>query len=146
MATTTRDLVEVVSSGIAALDGWTVSRWPAGLFGRDTTQLMSKSFAVGAPETAPEAREVRQIPAQGMWSATVLEVEWAYRLRAKEEVGDYLAALDAELALVGAVMGITSQAATIQRITRRTVDGWVLGLVRFSLPHRYSLTGLPPSP
>lgn len=147
MAATPRDLVEAIAAGVGALDGWTRSRWAPGLFGRDTDRLMHRAFAVGAPETSPDAREQRQIAAQGMWSGTVIEIEWAHRLRGDAQAGDYSEALDTEVDLVGAVMAITSQAALVQRLTRRAVpEGWVLGVARFTLPHRYSLTGLPPAP
>lgn len=147
MAATTHDLVDAVATAVGALTGWTRSTFAPGLFGRDPDRRVHKSFAVSAPESAPEQRELRQVPAQGGWFGTIVVVEWAYRLRGDAQVADYAAALDAEVDMVGAVMGVTNQAAVVQRLGRRVVaEGWVIGEARFLLPHRYSLNGLPPSP
>jgi len=136
----TSSVRQTVSAAIAALDGWTASRWGPELFGRDTAHMMHHAFVVSMPETELTTSQ-RQKVAEGLVVTTTLEVQWAHNLRGDGQLADYDAALDAEQDVVGAVRGIATLHVLFQRATRRVVaEGWVLGTVRFQAVHLYRLT------
>ena len=135
------DLRATVLAALEAVSGWTESRHAPELFGRDSDNMMHKAFVVGVPETVPHSREGRQVAAQGMYAESVVEVQWAYRLRGDAQSTDYSAALDAELVVVATVKGVADANVMVERLSRRAVaEGWVLGVSRFRVLHRYRLT------
>jgi hypothetical protein len=141
MPTETVELRQAVATAVDALSGWTQSRFPAELFGRDTNSLQHHAFAVHLPDTVPHAREGRQRASEGMWSESAVEVLWAHRIRNDAAVADYDAALEAEQDLAAAVKAIADQYMMVERLSRRTVaPGWLLGTARFRVQHRYSLS------
>lgn len=140
MASDTSSARQAVTAAIAALDGWTVSRFAPELFGRDAGQLLHHAFAVGVPDTTDHPRDGRQRRSEGLLVTSTVVVTWAHRLRGDAQDGDYDAALDAEQDLVGAVKAISDAHVTVQRMTRRALpEGWVLGSVTFAVLHRYAL-------
>jgi hypothetical protein len=128
----------LVVAAIRTLSGWTQSRFAPELFGRDTDSLLHHSFAVGVPTT--EVRDGRQGLSEGALVYSTIEVQWAHRLRADAQNGDYDAATDAEQDLVKKVVAISTKHVLVKRLTRRaTVDGWVLGTATFEVGHRFTL-------
>lgn len=132
-----------VAAGVAALTGWTQSRFPPGRFGADTDQLLPLSFAVEIAATDLHPTPGRQTPALGCSAESVVVVAWAYRLRGDAPVTDLDAATTAEAAMLAAVVGV-SQAdlhLTFQGAERdTTTEGWLLGQARFRALHRFALT------
>ena len=131
-----------VAAGVAALSGWTESGWACDLFARDTSHLLHHTFAVGVPDTATHPGDGRQRPAEGALVVTIVGVKWAHRLRQDAQVGDYDLALDAEQAVIAAVLGISRENLHIKyQDSRRQTDGegWVIGTLRFESIHRLAL-------
>lgn len=139
MATDTSSIRALVIAAVDALSGWTPSRFAPELFLRDTDNLSHHAFAVGVTGTSPSSKD-RQSLTDGMLVESTVEVRWAHRLRGDAQSADYDAALDAEQAMVAAVVGISSRHILVQRLTREArAEGWVTGVATFLVQHRYSL-------
>lgn len=137
----TSGLRMLVSRAIDAMQGWTVSRWAPGLFGRDTDHLMHLSFVVDVPDTSVSNRDGRQRLTEGLLVESTIEVQWAYRLKVDAQSASYGEMLDAEQKLVAAVRGIETAHVTVDRLSRRAgPEGWIIGTARFRSVHRYALT------
>lgn len=138
--TDTSGIRTLVSGVIAALSGWTVSRWAPDLFGRDTDKLMPRAFVVAVPETRVLPRDGRQRVAEGLLVDSTVVVTWAYRLRGDAASTDYDAMLNAEQDLVGAVRAISSQHCLVASMGRKAgPEGWIIGTATFQIVHRYAL-------
>lgn len=142
-ALTVSQLRARVAAAVAALSGWTQSRWPPGRFGADTDQLLPLSFAVEIAATEQHPTPGRQTPALGCSAESMVVVAWAYRLRGDAPVSDLDAATAAEATMLAAVVG-ASQAdlhLTFDAADRDTsTEGWLLGRARFRALHRLALT------
>ena len=138
MAGSVATLRGLVIAAIDGLSGWTHSRWVPELFGADANSLMHHAFAVAVPEST--AFEQRQRVAEGLYVDSVIEVRWAHRLRGDAQSTDYDGMLDAESAMIAAVLGITAARITSTSLTRAAVaEGWVVGTARFRCAHRIAL-------
>jgi len=139
-----RDVLEAVHDAIAALTGWTKSKWTAGQFGKDPQRTLHHAYALGLPDTDTDPRDPRQRTAQGIVSGSTLILVWAYQLRGDAASSDYELAMDDEQALLLAVLG-TSNAThhSLSLITANRDDsreGWLIGTARFAVTHRYGLS------
>lgn len=131
----------LITSAIAGLSGWTVSRWGPDLFGRDTDHVMHHCFTVAVPESRVHSRDGRQRVSEGLLVESTVTVQWAHRLRADAQADDYDAALDAEQDVVAACRGISNAHVLISSMTRRAaLEGWVLGTITLTVLHRYTLS------
>lgn len=128
-----------VAAAIDALTGWRESRWAPELWGSDPDGYQHLVFAVAAVNTEPN--DGRHHLTDGHLAFTTLDVRWAHRLRGDAQVTDYAAALDAEQAMVKAVVGIASQKVLLVRLARGALaEGYVVGTATFRAMHRYALT------
>lgn len=133
---TIRDLI---ISAVDAINGWTPSRFAPDFFGKDTDNLSHHSFSVAVTSTEPLPAQTQSlVHATNVFS--MVEVQWAHRLRGDAQSADYDAACDAEQALVKACVGISSQHVLLARLVRSAkLEGWVMGTATFRVLHRYSL-------
>jgi hypothetical protein len=137
------DLRATLAAPLEALAGWTVSRWAPDLFGRDTDHILNHAFAIHFPESVPAPGNGRQrvSPEAVLIMETTVEVLWAHRLRGDAQVADGDAATNAEQLLVRTLFGILGEHIKLDRLGRRAApEGWVLGVARFKVVHRYALT------
>jgi hypothetical protein len=136
-------LRSTLSTALAALDGWTVSKWAPDLFGRDTDHILHHAFAIHIPESVPAAGNGRQrvSPDSVLIMETAVEVLWAHRLRGDAQVADGDEATDAEQLVVQTLFALIGQHIKLERLGRRAApQGWILGVSRFTVTHRYALT------
>jgi len=137
------DLRATIAAPIEALDGWTVSRWAPDLFGRDTDHILHHAFAVHIPESVPHPGNGRQRvgPEAVLIMESTVEVLWAHRLTGDAQVASGDAATDAEQLVVQTLMALLGEHIVLERLGRRAApEGWVLGVTRFKVVHRYALT------
>ena len=140
MATLSAALVRSrVAAPVAALTGWTLSRYVYDLFGADARSIAHKNFVAGVVSTAPKGG--RQRLTEGAYVESLAVLRYSYRIRTDAQVSDYDAALDAQGALIAAVMGSIDQAALQIRfsgVPLRQVETdpqgglWLLVAVRFA--------------
>lgn len=111
----------------------------------DTRQIVHRSFALGMLSTAPEPVDVRQRLDKGSMVHTFVGVRVAYRIKADATVADIDAAMDAEQAVIQAVMttnrsgGLTTR---LEGVDSRRVVGQTIHIsdIRFRLTHRFALS------
>jgi hypothetical protein len=111
----------------------------------DTRQIVHQSFAIGFPSTAPEELDVRQRLSKGSMVDTAVVLRVAYRLKADDTVPDTDLALDAEHAVIKAVMttdrsdGLTTRFEGVEqrRVIAKTIH---MSDIRFRLIHRFALS------
>jgi hypothetical protein len=133
-----------VATALAALSGWTESRFAPPAFGRDTAQLVHHTFSVAPVTTAPLDADRRQRVAAGVEAVTPFTVRFAHRLRGDNQVVDFDAALAAEHAVVKAVLSISriDLHVLFDAVEQRAVSDagdLFLGAVRFTALHRLAL-------
>ena len=133
-----------LASALAAW-GWRGSRVPCDEFAggaRHSEQLVE---AGGIVRTVPARQDMQRLPV-GAMVRTFGGVRWSHRLRADAAQADIDAALDAEAALVAALMGVSRDPELAIRWegcpVRHTVgEGTLyLGEVAWSVLHRYALS------
>lgn len=132
-----------IAAAVEALPGWTQSRYAHPLFGSDTKNLAPHSFAVGVAESVLHEADGRQVTAEGCLWETAVDVAFLHNLRLDAQVQDWDAMLDAEAALIVAVVGISRRDLHIlQAGASREVLGdgtYALSTVRFRAIHRIQL-------
>ena len=135
-------IATAISTALGAT-GWRETTGVYDTFGSiDGEGRLHKSYAVGVPGTAWMKDRQRLI--EGALSETDLRVKWAYNLATKDQLVSYDAGLDAEQAILAAVM--TCQAANDLHVTyqnsNRTVDdqGWMMGELTFKGMHNQPLS------
>ena len=133
----------VASAGTVNVDGpWRLSRWPAGLFGREPQPELHRSYAVELVESMVSGTGQQQRAREGVVCTTPARVRWAYRLRGDNASTDYTDALTAEQQLVSALVGTRRDefAAVLDRASRDTTqEGYLLGEVLLTIHHTYPL-------
>lgn len=147
-----RDLRNRIREGLTEILGpqhWTESRYPPELFGQDTREQRHLGFSVGVPSTVPGALDRQSTHGgaglRGAVAETTVAVRWGYRLRAVGTTDDYDGALEAELALTGALFLIDRSPELGFRITqlqRSVLPGdemLLLGTVTLIALHRTPL-------
>lgn len=123
--------------------GWRVSRYTYDQFPGDTRLIEHLDFAVGVlrSDVEPLDRRRRSVGAQ---VETAVAIKYTHRIRPDAAVADYDAALDAEQALVQAILGVSLADMTMRWTgapSRSLVaDGTLfLGEVTFVVRHGYAL-------
>jgi len=132
-----------VATALAGLSGWTESRHPPGLFGRDTDSLLPGAFSVDVEDTSTHSGDGRQRISEGAYVSTTVTVRWAHRLRGDAPVSDYGAALDAEASAVVAVLGVSRadlHLTYVSSVRDTSQEGWLIGGIRFRALHRLALS------
>ncbi len=136
----------VSAAVVAALPAWKASRYAYPMFpGNDAGLIEPRSFSVGVTSSAVVDQDGRQIPTRGALTETVASVRFTLRVRADASVADFDAALDAEVALVAAVLALDRDPEMDMRYRDTaaraiTGDGTVyLGEIRFTVRHMYPL-------
>lgn len=142
MAGSAATVRQAIATSLAALPGWTQSRWVLDEFGADTDHTLHHTFVVRIGDTTAHQPEGRQRASEGLWSVeSPVLVLWAHRLRGDSQVADYDAALDAEQLLVKAIKAVAGLHILIEQMSRRAgPEGFVLGQVRLRVVHNYALT------
>lgn len=129
MALTVHQVRDRIATGITSAlggAGWVESRFPPEMFGWDTREQRHKGFSVGVPATLfpePERQNARSGARRAVVTTSVV-VRWGHQLRVDGTTVDYGAALDAEAALIEAVLDCNASQDLGLRITaaRRTVQ------------------------
>lgn len=134
-----------VAAAIAAnAPGWVESPWPYPLFpGPEPAHILAQGYAVGLSDTRMETRD-RQNLSVGGFAATTVAVRFSRLVTVQDQVGEYDAALDAELVLVAAILEDRDLAASLR------LDGTVMREIvaegsaylcelRFTCRHQYPL-------
>ncbi len=134
-----------IATALAALSGWSESRFAPTRFGRDAAQLVHRSFSV-EPSTpaSPLAADRRQRRSRGVELVSPIVVRYAHRLRADAQVADYDAALADEATAIKTVLGVSRADLhlILDSVSTREVsaDGaWFLGSLRFNAIHTLAL-------
>ncbi len=133
-----------VSTAVDAVAGFSESKQPAGVFGRDPASVLHKRYAVGCPRTTSAGG--RQSVSDGALVRTTVSVTYAHRVKPKDQQASYDDALDAEAALIKAVMSDTGTLQELQLslsgVPTRQVDPggeWIVGEIEFSSLHTLAL-------
>jgi len=134
-----------IETAVDAVSGFSVAKHPYGVFGRDPASTLHKRFAVGVPATNPT--QSRQRATHGATVHTVAAVTYAFRLKPKDQVESYDAAIDAEAEIIKAVMAENATmwagvSITFLSVTMREVDPageWMIGEIEFSVLHPLAL-------
>ncbi len=145
MAIAVKTIRQRISTAVDAVTDFSESSAPYGVFPRDPSSVLHKRFAVGCPRTSPLAS--RQKPAEGVLCRTDVLVSFAHRIKPKDQITSYDDSLDAEAAIVAAVMADTGTLTELQLsyngATSRAVDPsgeWFTGEVAFSSLHILALS------
>ena len=145
MAIAVKTIRQRVSAAVDAVTGFSESKQPHGVFGRDPASVLHKRYAVGCPRTTT-VRD-RQSLADGALVRTVVSVTYAHRVKPKDQQASYDDALDAEAAIIVAVMADSGSLQELQLslsgIPVRQVDTageWIVGDIEFSSMHLLALT------
>lgn len=121
--------------------GWVEAQDPYDTFGEGDGDRLHLSYAIGVPQS--QAMQDRQVLAAGAYTTTTLGVRWAYNLPAKDQVTGYRAGLDAEAALLAAVL-TARQSNSLEIVwvdaSREVAEGWMSGTITFRAIHRFALT------
>ena len=140
MAIAVKTIRQRVSAAVDAVAGFSESKQPSGVFGRDPASVLHKRYAVGCPRTTT-VRD-RQTLSEGALVRTVVSVTYAHRVKPKDQQTSYDNALDAEAAIIVAVMADTGSLQELQLslsgIPTREVDQageWIVGEIEFSSLH-----------
>lgn len=140
-----RARIAAAVEALAAPSAWKESPNPA-LYPRDPGRWAHLSFAVTTPRTlfrSPvESSRLRRGTEGGLVDTTVL-VRWVFRLRGDAMVADYDAALDAELVLMKALLGVALTDLHLELVSADrpiSPEGeWLIGQVTLTAQHRLSL-------
>ena len=103
MAVTVKSIRQRVEAAIDAVTGFSIAKQPYGVFARDPASVLHQRFAVGCPTTTPA--EARQRIRSGATVHTRVAVTYAMRIKPKDQVVSYDAALDAEAEIIEAEVG-----------------------------------------
>lgn len=149
MALTLSEIRERITDHLTARlgpDGWQAVPVAFDNFPDELTQHQEAlGFTVGVLSSSPIAQDPRQRASRGVVVATVVGVRYASIVRADYQLQDYDRALDAEQALVAAMLATPKDYEMHVRFresTQRTItgDGSVfVGDVRFEVLHTYGL-------
>lgn len=128
-----------------AIPGFTISKHPYGVFGRDPAAVLHRRFAVGVPVTTAGAS--RQRVAVGATVVTRIAVTYVVRVRPKDQVDSYDTALDQEAEIIKAVMAETPTllagvSILFSGVTMREIDPageWFIGELEFTALHVLAL-------
>tara|TARA_R100001244_G_scaffold53803_3_gene46672 strand:- start:1585 stop:2028 length:444 start_codon:yes stop_codon:yes gene_type:complete len=143
---TVKSVRQRVETAVDALTGFTISKQPYGVFGRDAASVLHQRFAVGVPTT--EAAQARQRIAVGATVHTRVAVTYAMRIRPKDQVSSYDTALDSEAEILKAVMAENATlwagvSISFLGVTMREIDPgpgeWMIGELEFSVLHTLAL-------
>tara|TARA_R110000824_G_scaffold66827_5_gene173154 strand:+ start:2273 stop:2716 length:444 start_codon:yes stop_codon:yes gene_type:complete len=142
MAATVKSIRQRVETAIDAVTGFSPSKHPYDVFGRDPSSVLHKRFAVGVPSTLPVANR-RQRTSVGAVCNTTIGVTYCTRVRPKDQVDSYDDSLDAEAEIIKAVMADTAAlkvdaSISFDGVVRREVDPageWIIGDIEFTALH-----------
>lgn len=125
-----------------AVDGWTVSRWTADQFGKDTDSVLHHAFALSTPDTVAKQPEGVQRRSEGLRNVdTAAYVLWAHRIRGDNQVADEDAAIEAEQDLAARIKAIVGLHILFEKFSRRAgPEGFLLGRIELRVTHNYALT------
>lgn len=144
MAIAVKTIRQRVSTAVDAVTGFSESKQPHGVFGRDPASVLHKRYAVGCPRTTTV--KDRQSLTDGAIVRTSVMVTYAHRVKPKDQQDSYDSALDAEAAIIKAVMAdsgtLTELQLSLSGVPRRQVDPageWIVGEIEFSSLHVLAL-------
>ena len=127
-----------------AVTGFSESKQPHGVFGRDPASVLHKRYAVGCPRTTTV--QDRQSLSDGAIVRTTIIVTYAHRVKPKDQQTSYDNALDAEADIIKAVMAdsgtLTELQLSLVGVPTRQVDTageWIVGEIEFSSLHVLAL-------
>ncbi|HIA01386.1 MAG TPA: hypothetical protein EYN66_05675 [Myxococcales bacterium] len=146
MSATVKSIRQRVQTAIDAVTGFSPSKHPYNVFGRDPASVLHKRYAVGVPRTEPAANR-RQRGSVGAVCTTTIAVTYCIRVRPKDQVASYDESLDAEAEIIKAVMADTSAlkadvGISFQGVVMREVDPageWIIGELEFAALHVLAL-------
>jgi len=148
MASRTRAEVRAaVAARLAALSGWTESRFAADVFGRDPDSTLHKGFAVGLENTVDRRADgYRGKPSVGLLTDTELSVRFGYRLQPKAQVDSRDAAEAAGQELIVSMMAYDATWPGDLKVQLRSVSSevsasgeWYLGTQSYTVVHTLPL-------
>ena len=145
MAVTVKSIRQRVETAVDAVTGFGVAKHPYGIFGRDPAAVLHKRFAVGATTTTPA--QARQRVRDGATVYTRVAVTYAMRIKPKDQVVSYDAALDAEAEIIAATMAENTTlwagvSIGFSGVTMREIDPageWFIGEIEFDVLHVLAL-------
>ena len=146
MATVAVSVVRARFDAALTGGGWVRSRFAPELFGRDTDQLLHKSYSVATPSTPLDIYDGRDRYRSEADATTTIEVRTAHRLRPDAASEDYDAALNHEAAALVVILDNVVKTYIHVRpegTTRRTVTpagDWLISLMTFTVHHPLTLT------
>lgn len=134
-----------IAAAVSALSGFTEGKQPYTAFLRDPGTVAHKRFAVGAITTTP-AQE-RQRATDGTPVQSVFRIAFYFRLRPKDQIADYGAALTAEHDVIKACLAqngtlLANCQIVFNSVSRREVDTageWYTGEVEIRALHLLAL-------
>ena len=137
-----KSLRQRVETAIDAVTGFSVSKHPYNVFARDPSSVLHQRFAVGVPTTTAVPNS-RQRTTDGAVCNTVIAVTYCMRVKPKDQVASLDEALDAEAAIVKAVMAETAAlradaSISFSGVSMRDVDPageWIIGEIEFNALH-----------
>lgn len=141
-----RQRVAAVVSALTSPSQWRESSWAFDAFPADPGRFAHLTFAVGVPQSDfDELEGSRRRLTTGGLTGTDVVVRWVFRLKADgTAIASYDAALDAEAALVKALMAAsrTDLHLGVTRLSRRGAgDGeWLLCETALTAVHQYALS------
>lgn len=139
-----RQLVATALATELSASDWRESDDPYDLFGfgGDGEGRGHLGYAVGVPLTT--ALNDRQPLDEGAYSDTSLRIKWAYNLSVHDQIVAYDQALDAERAILAAVMTVrrSTGLSLVFGSAIRTVDaeGWMMGEISLRALHNLPLS------
>lgn len=148
MASKTRAQVRAaVAARLAALSGWTESRFAADLFGRDPDSTLHKGFAVGLGNTEDRRADgYRGRPSEGLLTDSEVIVRFGYRLQPKAQNDTRDLAEAAGQELVVSMMAYDATWPNDIKIQLRQVTAevtpsgeWFLGTQAYNVTHTLPL-------
>lgn len=145
-----RNRIQAQISSELGASGWRLSPFIFDTFDLTPRDIWHLGYAVGLGQSVPSASDRRQKHAgssavTGVMVETLVRVRFGHQVRADNQIADEGAALNAELALAAAVMGIagdTGMRVTLARVAERITGGdgtQFRGELQFAAWHRYAL-------
>lgn len=145
MSVAVKTVRQRVASAVDSATGFSESKQPYGVFPRDPASVLHLRFACGTPRTSTVSS--RQKTANGALVRTDVSVTFVHRIKPKDQVASYDAALDAEQSIIQAVMADTGTLQELQLTytgsSQRAVDPageWFVGEVGFQSLHILALS------
>jgi hypothetical protein len=136
-----RQRVAAAITAALGASNWQEASDPNDTFGQSDGDRLDKSFAVGAVSTSATAD--RQTLAGGALVQTQVRVKFAIMVPAHDQVIGYDAGLDAEAAVLAAVMAARQSVALDVRYDgseRSVAEGWFTGEISLTAIHRMPLS------